>query len=173
MGGTFQWMSPELLDPSRFGSEKPRPTKESDCYAFGMVIYEILSGCKPFGPNSSIADLARVLDGKRPERPQGEAGKLLTDRIWNVVQLCWKAQPVERASAEDVLQVFERDGDTDGKPDGMADKFCVFPVSLRALSHPMIGLQVVQGDGGSVIDLHVGPLGGHSKLPPDSLMTLD
>jgi len=37
-------MSPELLDPDRFGmpqSEENRPTKQSDCYALGMVIYEV------------------------------------------------------------------------------------------------------------------------------------
>ena len=34
-------MSPELLDPERFGVKGDRPTKESDCYAFGMVIYEV------------------------------------------------------------------------------------------------------------------------------------
>lgn len=35
-------MSPELLDPKRFNaSESPRPTKESDRYALGMVIYEV------------------------------------------------------------------------------------------------------------------------------------
>jgi len=37
-------MSPELLDPERFGmpeSEDNRPTRESDCYALGMVIYEV------------------------------------------------------------------------------------------------------------------------------------
>ena len=39
-GGTLRWMSPELLDPSRFGSNG-RPTRESDCYALGMVIYEV------------------------------------------------------------------------------------------------------------------------------------
>jgi serine/threonine protein kinase len=42
-GGTYRWMSPELLDPERFGipqSEGERPTRQSDCYALGMVIYE-------------------------------------------------------------------------------------------------------------------------------------
>ena len=34
-------MSPELLDPSRLGDRGPRPTKESDCFALGMVIYEV------------------------------------------------------------------------------------------------------------------------------------
>ena len=43
-GGTYRWMSPELLDPERFGmpgSGDNRPTRQSDCYALGMVIYEV------------------------------------------------------------------------------------------------------------------------------------
>jgi serine/threonine protein kinase len=43
-GGTRRWMSPELLDPEMFGipqSEGDRPTRQSDCYALGMVIYEV------------------------------------------------------------------------------------------------------------------------------------
>ena len=43
-GGTYRWMSPELLDPERFEmpkSEDNRPTRQSDCYALGMVIYEV------------------------------------------------------------------------------------------------------------------------------------
>jgi len=43
-GGTRRWMSPELLDPERFGipeSQDNRPTRQSDCYALGMVIYEV------------------------------------------------------------------------------------------------------------------------------------
>jgi serine/threonine protein kinase len=40
-GGTTRWMSPELLDPDRFGITDYRPTKQSDCYALGMVVYEV------------------------------------------------------------------------------------------------------------------------------------
>jgi len=39
-GGTTHWMSPELLDSTRFGSNG-HPTRESDCYALGMVVYEV------------------------------------------------------------------------------------------------------------------------------------
>ena len=38
--GTYRWMSPELLDPDGFDSDG-RPTRESDRYALGMVIYEV------------------------------------------------------------------------------------------------------------------------------------
>ena len=40
-GESLRWMSPELLDPSRLDDGDPRPTKESDCFALGMVIYEV------------------------------------------------------------------------------------------------------------------------------------
>ena len=39
-GGTYRWMSPELLDPEGYNSDG-RSTRESDCYALGMVIYEV------------------------------------------------------------------------------------------------------------------------------------
>jgi serine/threonine protein kinase len=38
--GTTRWMSPELLDPIRFDSDG-LPSRESDCYALGMAIYEV------------------------------------------------------------------------------------------------------------------------------------
>jgi len=50
-GGTRRWMSPELLDPERFGisgSKDNRPTRQSDCYALGMVIYEVCSHASGF-----------------------------------------------------------------------------------------------------------------------------
>ena len=37
--GTLRWMSPELLDLQP--GSKGRRTCESDCYALGMVIYEV------------------------------------------------------------------------------------------------------------------------------------
>ena len=102
-GGTIKWMSPELLDPEKFGLKRSRPTKESDCYALGMVIYEVLSGLKPYAPYRGPAVIRKVLDGERPERPQGNEGKLLTEGVWRVVQLCWKPQPGDRTSAKAVL----------------------------------------------------------------------
>ena len=42
-GGTTRWMSPELLYPEEFGHCDDRPTKQSDCYALGMVVYEVLT----------------------------------------------------------------------------------------------------------------------------------
>ena len=96
-------MSPELLDPDEFGLKEGRPTKESDCYALGMVVYEVLSGQTPFAPCKGPAMIRKILAGERPRRPQGSEGKLFTDNIWRVLGFCWKPRPRDRISAEDVL----------------------------------------------------------------------
>ena len=108
-GGTLPWMSPELLDPAEFGLKESRPTKKSDCYALGMVVYEVLSGQVPYAPSKGPAIIRKILHGERPERPRENEGKLFTDRIWEVVELCWEPRPGDRASAKAVLLCLEGD----------------------------------------------------------------
>jgi len=100
-------MSPELLDPERFGLKGSHPTKEADCYALGMVVYEVLSGRTPFSPSKAPVVIWMVLDGRRPGRPQGDEGKLFTDVVWGVLELCWEPQPNKRTSIKNVLQGLE------------------------------------------------------------------
>ena len=107
-GGTIQWMSPELIYPESFDLEKIHPTKESDCYALGMVIYEVLSGQTPFTPWRAPLVIQKVLNGERPGRPRGEGGARFTDGIWEMLELCWKHRPGERTGAKTVLQCLER-----------------------------------------------------------------
>jgi len=104
-GGTYPWMSPELLDPESFGLKESRLTKESDCYALGMVIYEILSGETPFAPHK--APIVKILFGERPEKPRGARGAWFTDNIWGMLELCWKRQPGDRPSSNTVLQCLQ------------------------------------------------------------------
>ena len=106
-GGTTQWMGPELLAPEMFGLKKSRPTKESDCYALGITIYEVLSGQIPFAPSKSSVVIRKITSGERPERPQGDDGRYFTDGVWRVVQRCWEHQPRDRIRAEAVLMGLE------------------------------------------------------------------
>jgi serine/threonine protein kinase len=39
--GTIRWMAPELLSPEDFGFDNCSPSRQSDVYAFGMVVYEV------------------------------------------------------------------------------------------------------------------------------------
>lgn len=116
-----QWMSPELLDPGKSNQSKRHQTRESDCYALGMVIYEVLSGCTPFGTDGPFSILRKVLDGEHPERPQGEAGRQFTDKIWDVLKGCWKTEPRERARAKNVLRYLEGNFLTEDEEDEQSD----------------------------------------------------
>jgi len=101
-------MSPELFYPDQFGLQDSRPTKESDCYALGMVIYEVLSERVPFAPSGNIVVMRKVLDGERPERPQGEGGAWFTDELWEMIELCWAGRPRSRPSIEAVFECLGR-----------------------------------------------------------------
>ena len=105
---TAQWMGPELLVPDKFGLQESHPTKASDCYALGMVIFEVLSGQTPFIQYSSLAVIWKILEGERPKRPKGEQGVWFTDEVWGISERCWKPQPSDRISAETVLLGLER-----------------------------------------------------------------
>ncbi|KAF9780768.1 kinase-like domain-containing protein [Thelephora terrestris] len=108
MGGTYRWMSPELFDPEMFNLKDSRPTKSSDRYAFGMVIYEVLSGQIPFYKHPDFTVVAKVLKGKRPVRPQGAEAMLFTDGVWSILECCWNASPGDRPKIKDVLQSLEQ-----------------------------------------------------------------
>ena len=97
-GGTPRWMSPELLSPEEFGLKTSRPTKSSDCYSLGMVIYETISGNAPFHEDTDAAVILKVMKGVRPRRT------LAFEGLWETLQECWVAEPGKRPSIEVILQ---------------------------------------------------------------------
>ena len=107
-GGTIRWMSPELLHPALFGVDHGRPTKESDCYALGMVIYEVLTGKPPFTPLKDYIVMRMVTDGERPGRPEGKRGAWFTDDLWKMLGLCWATNVQSRPSIETVCGCLEQ-----------------------------------------------------------------
>ena len=98
-GGTTRWMSPELLNPQRFKLKKGRPTKFSDCYAFGMVIYETISRHLPFHRDANHTVVLKVSNGEHPPRKAR-----FSDSLWRMLELCWGPQPNARPNIEDVLR---------------------------------------------------------------------
>ena len=101
-------MSPELLAPDQSSLKDSRPTKQSDCYALGMVIHEVLSGQVPFAPFNHYIVMRKVMEGERPERPEGVAGAWFTDDIWRILNWCWAAQPEDRPSITAVLECLDQ-----------------------------------------------------------------
>ena len=101
-------MGPELINPVGFVS---LPSKSSDCYAFGMVIYETISGKLPFQGHATPAILVKVAQGERPSR-----GVMFTDHLWKILEWCWASQPADRPSIEEALQCLEIVPNSRGPP---------------------------------------------------------
>jgi len=95
-------MSPELIDPQRFGFKNSRLTESSDCYALGMVIYETISERLPFHDYTNLTVFVKVLEGERPSRQSG-----FTDGLWEMMERCWTSQAAARPRIEDVLHRLE------------------------------------------------------------------
>ena len=110
----MRWMSPELLDPVRFGREDGRATRESDCYALGMVILEVLSGKPPFPGDGGFIVMRKVIEGERPGRPEGKE-VWFSDNLWEILERCWLPQPGRRPTIEAVLECIQR-GSTAWQP---------------------------------------------------------
>ena len=74
--GTYRWMSPELFFPAEFGLSKFQLTKESDCYAFGMVIYEVIdSQCGAQLPLLVSSVWRRFSRGISPSKKSNPSGR--------------------------------------------------------------------------------------------------
>ena len=143
-------MSPERLDPDQLGFKDSRPTRESDCYALGMVIYEVLSGQAPFTPDKDFIVTRKVLNGERPGRPEGLERVWFTDDLWEMLELCWSPQPNNRPTIEVVQECLKQistawqplppsvggevDKDPDDESSSTASSPGMFPHSIAKLT---------------------------------------
>ena len=100
-------MSPELLHPGLFDIKDSRPTKESDSYALGMVILEVLSGHPPFKRFGGVDVIRMVTGGERPERPNGPERVWFTDGLWRILTQCWRPQRESRPGIDAILEFLE------------------------------------------------------------------
>ena len=87
---SVRWLAPELLFPEEFGLESPRRSKETDIYAFSMVMYEVFSGSFPFEGLRNEASILRIRLGDRPRWPKNGSDLGLTGKLWKMMKECWK-----------------------------------------------------------------------------------
>jgi serine/threonine protein kinase len=98
--GTTRWMAPELFGDSEDHDVGPSSSSSSlkyhfkvDVYSFGMVCYEILTGCVPFF-NFELAGLRKMIkDGLRPDMP-----KQCPEQLSTLVEACYLPDPKARPS---------------------------------------------------------------------------
>ena len=106
--GTWTHMAPELLFPKKFGLRDGRVSKQADVYAFGMVVYEVLTGCPPFGKEGRrFAEVTlRIIKGERPNKPENTQDTGFGGGTWKLVEKCWNGNRDKRPTVEDICNHF-------------------------------------------------------------------
>lgn len=104
-GGTTPYTAPELIHPFKFGLGRSRLSEEGDIYAIGMVVYEIVTGVRPFGLENFKEQqmVYAVLDGMRPEKPENAEG-IGFGGVWDLVERCWREDWTQRPKTWELRQ---------------------------------------------------------------------
>jgi len=98
-GGTFGYVAPELYQRGA------KPSKAADIYAFGMVVYEVITGASPFEQHI-LLEFPQITQGWRPPRPEGPVA-MFDQGTWEFVEKCWDENGGQRPTAGEVLEHFE------------------------------------------------------------------
>jgi serine/threonine protein kinase len=102
--GTPEYISPEQVMPSRYYLDEPgeRPGYSADIYALGVVIYEMLTGNRPFAGNGYEVALKHTWE--IPDAPSKVRPELnIPEAVDRVVLKALAKQPAERQKSIELL----------------------------------------------------------------------
>ena len=102
VGGTFGYMAPELFQ------ESAKPSQEADIYAFGMVVYEVITGTRPFRQYKMVELPILTTQGLRPTKPEDPVAVGFGSGTWEFIEKCWDQSCGERPTAGAAVEHFER-----------------------------------------------------------------
>ena len=94
--GIIPYMAPEFFQGQKY-------TKESDIYSFGMIMWEFMTGRRPFWDKIHDIDLIiEICDGSRPpivtNAPEGYI---------ELIKECWHSDPKKRPSATEIYDIIK------------------------------------------------------------------
>ena len=91
--GIIPYMAPEIFEGQKY-------TEASDIYSFGMIMWEVMTGRRPFWDRSHDTDLIiEIVDGLRPP--------IVTNAPEGYIELmeeCWHFDPNKRPTATNILE---------------------------------------------------------------------
>ncbi|GAB1520665.1 hypothetical protein RhiTH_003750 [Rhizoctonia solani] len=99
-GFTVRFAAPEIM-----GGENPF-TKESDVYALGMTIFNVMTGQLPFADKSEVLVIVEVLSARRQPLQPNFGHVLQKDeaksKMWELLKRCFAYEPGDRPKATQV-----------------------------------------------------------------------
>lgn len=101
--GTIQYSAPEIL------KRAPRINEKCDVYSFGMLLYEMVTNQIPFQGLDPFQVVQMVaMDDARPSLPEIPASNEILTSICNIINDCWKTEPMDRPSFLQILSTLEK-----------------------------------------------------------------
>lgn len=138
--GTFAYMPPEQINPKR-GNATVLPT--TDIFSFGVMMYQLLTGCLPFGELNVEADVPKyVYNGKNGVWDRKQLGKVLDGSNWlPLIEGCLVPDFRNRLQTiDDVLKLVPKHKGI--KLETIAPK----PTPFKKDTHNGILLRIMQGE---------------------------
>ena len=90
--GTLQWKAPEIL---KLG----KPTKASDIYSLGVVLWELATGCIPYEDLDETTISQGVKEGERLKIPDD-----VPFDFASIISKAWSQEPSKRPTSQDLIQ---------------------------------------------------------------------
>lgn len=92
-----RWCAPEVLEQRKF-------SVRSDMWAAGVLLYEIwTNGATPYGDWSNERVWTKITAGHRLPQPEG-----CSAAVYDVMINCWREDPHERTTADEMVAFFRR-----------------------------------------------------------------
>ncbi|RIB25822.1 kinase-like domain-containing protein [Gigaspora rosea] len=92
---------PAFMDPQCFKNPKYKRTKKTDIYSYGVVLWEISSGHKPFQSLKRIQIAIKIYNGEREKLIEGTPPKYV-----ELYKKCWDDEPDNRPHIEEIIDFF-------------------------------------------------------------------
>ncbi|PAA77561.1 hypothetical protein BOX15_Mlig024703g2 [Macrostomum lignano] len=136
--GTPGYMAPEVLRDCTYD-------EKVDVYSFGMVLYELICGERPFSKLPSSENLTKVvLDGGHPEFTVQEAEQAAF--MGQLAQQCWRLSPGARPTAAGIRVAMETHSRW------ALERFIALPNDGAARTEAPVEAAAEERDGGGIPD---------------------